>query len=73
LALEYRLLKQSGSKPADILRVFSLTLIIVGTIFALTSGFDSQQIAPAIGLFGTLAGYLLGRHQSTEVDNPSKT
>jgi hypothetical protein len=41
--------------------VYAVTLIIVGTLFAITAGFDSNQIAPAMGLFGTIAGYLLGK------------
>jgi hypothetical protein len=38
-----------------------VTLIIIGTLFFITAGFDSTQIAPALGLFGTIAGYLLGK------------
>jgi hypothetical protein len=48
-------------KPEDTLRSFALTLVIIGTVFFIVAGFDSQQIAPAIGLFGTIAGYMLGR------------
>lgn len=59
--VEYRLLRLRSFTSEEILRVFTVTLIIVGTLFALTAGFDSQQIAPAMGLFGTIAGYLLGR------------
>ena len=44
-------------------KLIAVTLIIVGTIFIITAGFSSNQIAPAMGLFGTVAGYLLGRSQ----------
>ena len=46
---------------SDTLRLVTVTLIVVATLFALSAGFDSEQIAPAMGLFGTIAGYLLGR------------
>ena len=59
--VQYRLLRLRSFTSDEVLRVFTVTLIIVGTLFALTAGFDSQQIAPAMGLFGTIAGYLLGR------------
>jgi hypothetical protein len=62
LAMEFILLRQVGTlKAEDALRVFAVTLIIIGTLFFITAGFDSTQIAPAMGLFGTVAGYLLGR------------
>lgn len=43
------------------LRFGLLTLIVVGTIFLVVAGFSDQQIAPAVGLFGTIAGYVLGK------------
>lgn len=43
------------------LKITTVTLVIVGTLFIITAGFDSEQIAPAMGLFGTITGYLLGR------------
>ncbi len=49
----------------DLLKVIAVTLILIGTLMALTAGFSSEQIAPAMGLFGTIAGYMLGRGQST--------
>jgi len=48
-------------KAEDSLRTFGVVLIILGTLFFVAAGFSAQQIAPAIGLFGTIAGYLLGR------------
>lgn len=47
-------------QPDDVLRVVITTIIVCGTLFFLAAGFSSEQIAPAIGLFGTVAGYLLG-------------
>ena len=51
------------------LKYLSITLIIVGALFLVTAGYGNSQIAPIIGLLGTVAGYLLGRTQS---DPPKK-
>jgi hypothetical protein len=62
LTLQFALLRNiSGLRAEDTLRIFGLTLVITGTVFFIVAGFDSQQIAPAIGLFGTIAGYILGK------------
>jgi hypothetical protein len=62
LILEFLLLRKINSiRAEDILRVFGVTLIILGTLFFVTVGYSANQVAPAIGLFGTVAGYLLGR------------
>ncbi|CAB3744738.1 hypothetical protein LMG27174_07245 [Paraburkholderia rhynchosiae] len=49
--------------PAKVILLtpLSLTLVVVGILFSMTAGFDAQTVAPAIGLLGTIAGYLLGR------------
>ena len=46
------------------LKYLSISLIIVGSLFLVTAGYGNSQIAPIIGLLGTVAGYLLGRTQS---------
>ncbi|MDX2004070.1 MAG: hypothetical protein SFU83_02235 [Meiothermus sp.] len=48
-------------KPEDILRIFTLSLVTIGTLFIITAGYSATEIAPALGLFGTIAGYLLGK------------
>lgn len=70
LIMEYLLLRKIPKlKVEEMLRVFAVTLIIFGTLFFITAGFDSNQIAPAMGLFGTVAGYLLGRSYSRKEGN----
>ncbi len=59
--IEFILLRNRNAPAEDILKVFAVTLVIIGTLFAIVAGFDSRQIAPAMGLFGTIAGYILGR------------
>lgn len=43
------------------LKYLSVSMIIVGALFLVTAGYGNSQIAPIIGLLGTVAGYLLGR------------
>jgi small-conductance mechanosensitive channel len=61
--LEYLVLTKNNLAITsyNILSIFSITLIVIGTLFLLTSAYSVRQIAPAMGLFGTIAGYLLGR------------
>jgi len=72
LAVEYFLLRKTGITAEETLRVYAVTLIIVGTLFLITAGFDSNQIAPAMGLFGTIAGYLLGKRVSEPSEGKQK-
>lgn len=62
VGVEYLLLR---NRPHDRVEEFSkffvITVIIIGTLVLIGSGLDNNQIAPAVGLFGTIAGYLLGR------------
>jgi hypothetical protein len=39
----------------------ALVLIVNGTLFLVTAGYNAEQITPALGLLGTVAGYMLGR------------
>lgn len=49
--------------PSIAIQFIIVTLIITSTLFLITAGYGKDQIAPAIGLLGTIAGYLLGRSQ----------
>lgn len=53
-------------------RVVLVTLIIGGTMFLIASGYSNDQIAPAMGLFGTIAGYLLGKSSGPTEDGSQK-
>jgi hypothetical protein len=65
VCVEFALLRKKDFDGNDILKVFGVTLIVVGTLFLIAAGFGDKQIAPAMGLFGTLAGYLLGKAATT--------
>jgi hypothetical protein len=44
-----------------LLRSFGVTLIITAAVLLVVAGYSQDQIAPVIGLLGTIAGFLLGK------------
>lgn len=42
-------------------RIVSITLIIIAGLFLILVGYSDAQIAPMMGLLGTIVGYLLGK------------
>lgn len=52
--------------PQSILRFNGITLIISGALLLVVAGYSNQQVAPVMGLLGTIAGYLLGARERTE-------
>jgi len=65
LAQAFLMLRREESL-GESFKYLSVTLIIVGSLFLVTAGYGNTQIAPIIGLLGTVAGYLLGRSQMGE-------
>jgi hypothetical protein len=61
---ELFIIRSGAYSPNQSTKLVAVTLIIIATLFIITAGFSSEQIAPAMGLFGTVAGYLLGRSQA---------
>lgn len=61
LIVQYLLLRSPKRDAYEILQLLAINLIVTGTLFLISAGFDAQQIAPGLGLFGTIAGYVLGR------------
>ncbi|CAN5294397.1 hypothetical protein BH10PSE4_BH10PSE4_37030 [soil metagenome] len=56
--------------PDEIARNCAITLVVVASVALLVSGYSSQQVAPAFGLFGTIIGYLLGKAGAKEEKKP---
>jgi hypothetical protein len=52
--------KRAVSSESGI-RLSIVSMIIVGALILIASGYSENQIGPAMGLFGTVAGYLIGR------------
>jgi hypothetical protein len=53
----------------DILRVFGIILIISLSAVLLVIGYSNEQLTPVVGLFGAIAGYLLGHQPKSQ--NPA--
>ena len=45
----------------DVARNCAISMVVTGALVLIIAGYNSSQIAPAFGLFGTIVGYLLGR------------
>lgn len=61
------LLTKGQVAPDAVIRLISCIIIVSGLLFLIAAGYSGQQISPALGLLGTLAGYLLGR-ADTKID-----
>jgi len=61
IALEAVVILKASLDSDTAIRLLTLTLVIVATLFTVAAGFGREEIAPVIGLFGTIIGYLLGR------------
>lgn len=53
-------------------KVFGLTLIITAGLYLITIGWTDKQLAPMMGLLGTIAGYILGQDRRREDRNINK-
>jgi len=73
LVVQYLLLRSPKRDAHEILQLLAINLIVTGTLFLISAGFDSQQIAPGLGLFGTIAGYVLGRRSGAAPKNTVPT
>jgi hypothetical protein len=58
---QYKYLALVKPDPDVSLPAFSLTLIITGTLVLVSVGPDTRVLGTVVGLFGTIAGYVLGR------------
>jgi uncharacterized membrane protein len=67
ILLEVFLIMKKKIGAENTVKFIVVTLIITSTLFLITAGYDNNQIAPAMGLLGTIAGYLLG-NQKNEKD-----
>lgn len=51
--------------PELVLKTHGIILIIGFTALLLIVGYDNDQLTPIVGLFGAIAGYLLGKEITT--------
>jgi hypothetical protein len=52
---------RTGKNTEAVLRIFGTILIVMVAVFLVVAGYTDTQIAPVIGLLGTIVGYLLGK------------
>lgn len=64
LMAEFLLLRKVPCNAEQLLRIFGITLIVMGALLIIPAGFNAQAIAPAMGLLGTIAGYLLSQRST---------
>lgn len=62
--LKFLLIRNNSSSSRRDFVHFELTVIIAATVLTVLAGFDEKQMAPALGLFGTVAGYLLANSRT---------
>ncbi|MEI6707546.1 MAG: hypothetical protein WCK96_10475 [Methylococcales bacterium] len=60
------ILLYKGTTSHDVLKLFGTMVIVISAVFLVVAGYSDTQIAPVIGLLGTIAGYLLGSRDTTE-------
>ncbi len=65
LVLSTVLLWKKDAGPAHVLRIFGIITIIGLSALLLIVGYDNDQLTPIVGLFGAIAGYLLGKDTPT--------
>jgi hypothetical protein len=55
-------------------KIMALALVVTSGLFLIGAGYDERQIAPMMGLLGTLAGYVLGKEAIGEAprENPGE-
>lgn len=61
---------RSGKKTDAVIKVFGTVLIVIVSVFLVVAGYSETQIAPVMGLLGTIAGYILGKDSSNEQNPP---
>lgn len=62
------LLWRSTAPPNQVLKVFGVISILCFSALLLVVGYSNEQLTPIVGLFGAIAGYLLGKDSSKSKD-----
>ncbi len=64
---------RKGINTEAVLRIFGTILIITVSVFLVVAGYTDIQIAPVMGLLGTIAGYLLGKETRENATGPGNS
>ncbi|MEO6958480.1 MAG: hypothetical protein ABI228_04485 [Burkholderiaceae bacterium] len=60
------LLWKRNTDAPEILKIFGILSIIGLSALLLITGFSNEQLTPIVGLFGAIAGYLLGKDSKSD-------
>jgi uncharacterized YccA/Bax inhibitor family protein len=60
------LLWKKSATSIGILRLFGIISIVGLSAVLLITGYNKDQLTPIVGLFGAIAGYLLGKDSSND-------
>ena len=60
------LLWRSNAPPYQVLKIFGLITILGFSALLLVVGYSNEQLTPIVGLFGAIAGYLLGKDSKSD-------
>ena len=71
MLVELYMVKANNFDQSQALKFILVTLVITSALFLIAAGFSNNQIASAMGLLGTIAGYLLGREHSEQSSGKS--
>lgn len=69
LVLCTTLLWRARSNAIQVLRIFGILSIIGLSAFLLIVAYSKEQLTPIVGLFGAIAGYLLGKESTSNSDS----
>ena len=64
------LMYKFSHEPEITFKYFIITLLVIGMLLLIIIGLNQDQISPAVGLFGTIAGYLLGKTDAKKEKTP---
>lgn len=71
LVLSSILLWRSKANGMQVLRIFGILCIVGLSAFLLIVAYNKDQLTPIVGLFGAIAGYLLGKESSANNESAS--
>lgn len=60
------LMMRRGRSADSTLKMLGTLVIIICAVFLVVAGYSDTQIAPVVGLLGTIAGYLLGKNSTAQ-------
>lgn len=64
IVVQHVSLRKTNADASEYTKATVLALVIVGTLITVVAGFSAEDIAPAMGLFGTIAGYVIGANRT---------